>query len=313
VKSVVESTYFFSGKMVKLVAISPLLFTSNIIHGFSLPDSILERIEHAASSALERNVEHEGTSSLFSADLENSYTGVEDDVPDVHENRWTDLGRPWSRSYSKFRRILKKLLRAQDVDEETVEHTAPQLRTYGCWCVPRGDRDYSNGRGAPRDIIDSDCKGLGACKTCIAMKKPECNTIDQNYKFNILEYLDDDGHQKIDMKCLDARNSCNWMSCQCDRRFALQLTEKIINGHWNSTFHQKNRWNEDGGNDKFNFAATCAIKQRSSLIHTPYECCGKLPTWRPFDTQNGRMKCCGKKVYDPQMATCNANEKLIEN
>ena len=44
-----------------------------------------------------------------------------------------------------------------------------------------------------------------------------------------------------------------------------------------------------------------------------YECCGKLPTWRPFDTQNGRMKCCGKKVYDPQMATCNANEKLIEN
>ena len=59
---------------------------------------------------------------MFSADLERSYTGVEDDVPDVHEERWTDLGRPWSRSYSKFRRILKKLLRAQDVDEETVEH-----------------------------------------------------------------------------------------------------------------------------------------------------------------------------------------------
>jgi len=84
--------------------------------------AILERIEDAASSALERNIEHEGTSSLFSADLERSYTGVEDDVPDVHEERWTDLGRPWSRSYSKFRRILKKLLRAQDVDEETVEH-----------------------------------------------------------------------------------------------------------------------------------------------------------------------------------------------
>ena len=84
--------------------------------------AILERIEHAASSALERNIEHESTSSLFSADLENSYTGVEDDIPDVHENRWTDLGRPWSRSYSKFRRILKKLLRAQDVDEETVEN-----------------------------------------------------------------------------------------------------------------------------------------------------------------------------------------------
>lgn len=162
-------------------------------------------------------------------------------------------------------------------------------------------------------VIDSDCKGLGACKTCIAMKKPECNTIDQNYKFNILEYLDEDGHQRVDMKCLNEKNSCKWMSCQCDRRFALQLTEKIINGHWNSTFHQKNRWNEDGSKDKFDFESTCAIRQRSSLIHTPYECCGKLPTWRPFDTQNGRMKCCGKKVYDPEMATCSADESLIQN
>jgi len=298
--------------MVKFLALSPLLLTV-CINGFSLPDSILERIEDAASSALERNIEHEGTSSLFSADLERSYTGVEDDVPDVHEERWTDLGRPWSRSYSKFRRILKKLLRAQDVDEETVEHTAPQLRTYGCWCTPRGDRDYSNGRGAPRDIIDSDCKGLGACKACIAMKKPECNTIDQNYKFNIMEYLDEEGHQRVDMKCLNEKNGCKWMSCQCDRRFALQLTEKIINGHWNSTFHQKNRWNDDAtGNEKFDFDSTCAIRQRSSLIHTPYECCGKLPTWRPFDTQNGRMKCCGKKVYDPEMATCGAEDKLVE-
>lgn len=297
--------------MVRIVTAASIIGAS--VNGFSLPDEIMKKIEIAASSAVHRNVEYgdhgDGASSLFSTDLENSYTGVEEDIPDVHENRWTDLGRPWSRSYSKFRRILKKLLRAQDVDEDTVTHSAPQLRTYGCWCTPRGDRDYSNGRGAPRDIIDADCKGLGACKTCIAMKKPECNTLDQNYKFEIIEYDDKNGHKRVDMKCKNKKNSCNWMSCQCDRRFALQLTEKLINGHWNETFHQKNRWNVNG-NDKFDFENTCAVKTRSSIIHTPYECCGKLPTWHPFDTQNGRLKCCGKKVYDPSRATCGNDERL---
>lgn len=283
-----------------------------IVHGFSLPQDLLNKIDDAANSAVERNIELEHTNSLFAADLERSETGVEGDTPDVHERRWTDKGRPWTRSYSKFRRILKKLLRAQDVDEDAVDNSAPQLRTYGCWCVPRGDRDYSNGRGPPRDIIDHDCKGLGACKTCIAMKKPECNVIDQNYHFRINEFTDDKGHQRVDLECTDERNSCGWMSCQCDRRFALTLTEKIINGNWNATFHQKNRWNEEvHGSDKFDFQSTCAIKRRSSLVHTPYECCGKLPTWKPFDTQNGRMKCCGRKVYDPSRAVCE-QEQLNE-
>lgn len=302
-----------------MVKFLPLLSVCLIgAQGIKLSPRLLSKIESMAAFTAEmasttglRNLENGEDTALFSVDVDTAFIDTDDAHPDPEEQRWTEMGRPWTRGYSKFRRVLKKMLQAQEIDDQIISDAPNKLRTYGCWCGARGDRDFANGRGPAQDKIDQACKALGACKTCVAMAHPDCNTMDTGYKFSIDEFHDNKtSHKMLKITCKDTVDSCEYMNCKCDSRNIMKIIAEYLAGSFRPELSQKRRWS--GRDNEFQWRNMCAIKKRASIIHTPYECCGKFPDWKPFDTQHGRNRCCGRKIYDAEAWQCTDTDELVE-
>lgn len=224
-------------------------------------------------------------------ELDSQMKGLENGAPE----RWTpDLnqrnntgGRPWSKNYSLLRRMMKNLLsEVSTLSEEEIYQFPQMLRGYGCWCNSRGDRDFSNGRGPSQGPIDSLCKRLAQCKTCILMGNPECNILDTAYKSELVE-----NNGQADIICKNAPGSCAQQICECDSHWMKEIVNAIIQGAYQHKNSSRRKYAQLENEPRFDFTATC-IKPKTDILHTPTECCGEMPFWRPHDTQGGQNAGC---------------------
>lgn len=209
-------------------------------------------------------------------------------TPDITPQNKTG-GRPWSKNYALLRRMMKSLLtEVSDLTEEEIYAYPQMMRGYGCWCNSRGDRDFSNGRGPSQGPIDSLCKRLAQCKTCILMGNPECNILDTAYKSELVIVP---GTDDVDIECQNAAGSCAQKICQCDAHWMKEIVHAIIQGAYQHKNSSRRKYAELENEERFDFAATC-IKPKTDVLHTPTECCGEMPFWKPHDTQGGANAGC---------------------
>lgn len=278
--------------------------------------------------------------------------------------RWTDADRPWTKTYSQFRRMAKMLLYGNlklkypqdslfwqalggnEIDSRFPKaiNTLPKvLKEYGCWCMPRGDRDFSNGHGASVDDVDDFCKSMGHCLTCSQLSS-ECTedtenqnyqTIDKKYdsKLVISDQEDEEDYdisngKKLIIQCKDKQSNCLKNICGCHSFYLNKLTLKAVESldarfqDWleandytqtidlssliNQEYTQKGKY---GGDFKFQESCKRQNDKQNEITHTPDMCCGDHPTWRLVDSQAGAAKCCGNRPYVTNVDTCNWNEK----
>merc|ERR1712176_1701079 len=90
------------------------------------------------------------------------------------------------------------------------------IRNYGCHCFQEGNK-WVGGKGAPVDAMDTTCRKLAQCKTCIMMDFPGvCDPHSDAYNYEF------DADAKT-ITCTDTPNGCYWNACECDKAFAEQM------------------------------------------------------------------------------------------
>lgn len=269
---------------------------------------------------------------------------VEDHLTSGGEKRWTEASRPWTTLYSQFRRTYKDIVHKtilldpklsaamgpdeiKDDGEETrypagINELPKLIKQYGCWCMARGDRDFSNGHGSGVDAVDNICKSLGQCLACSQLHHQCFEIEDTRYSHQVEAKKDAYGKTVgYELVCNDNPDSgefdCLKEACECHKFFVSQFSElalKAFNEDFNNKF-AADKWFIENGNflnpsgmidpafsqkskrysGSFVFEDCKAGRLRAHqdlVLHTPAPtCCGKHPTWHTYDNRNGEKVC----------------------
>lgn len=258
--------------------------------------------------------------------------------------RWTNASRPWTKTYSQFRRAIKvvfvesvkrrpALYKALGPDEPETNYpraanTIPKvLRNYGCWCMPRGDRDWANGHGAAVDEVDQVCKDLGHCVTCTQLMRNCYDVTDQAYAHTI-DVINDpttSTGERVILNCKDnnvpeGKTDCLKMICECQANYLQKIVDRALQiledqfENWDGQYYlDTNNLISPEYSQKGKYAGTFEFEtckkgklraNQHEITHTPESCCGQHPTWKIFDSRQGTRVCCGKHNYDPSIEEC---------
>lgn len=314
----------------------------DIINGQNTGTGYRDGIEIVTQSGKATEMNHD----LFNID-EQFFISQEEFDEEEGPQRWTHASRPYLKTYSQFRRNLKMMLYGQvklrpalyaalgpnepDTRFPKAVNTLPKiLRNYGCWCMPRGDRDWANGHGATLDGIDRICKMMGHCQSCTQINVNCYDLLDNKYNSNLKIVDDEDyiGGRKVKLNCKASsghneetrEQDCLRKQCECQSYYVEQLVKMAIDNledqfsNWDgsnildtdslikSEFSQKRKFNgefdfEDCKRNKDN-------PERDLITHTPDKCCGNFPEWRLIDSQLGQNECCGSRPYNINQDTC---------
>jgi len=153
------------------------------------------------------------------------------------------------------------------------------IRNYGCHCFQDGSKSVG-GKGAPVDPMDTACRKLAQCKTCIQMDFPGvCDPHGDAYNYEF-----DEAAKSI--TCTDTVGGCYWQACECDKAFAENMAA-VWNDSTYNTFFWHNRVNIKQGNAVFDKENTCVIN--TTGVDND-KCCGAYPERRPYSDFN--YECC---------------------
>jgi hypothetical protein len=159
---------------------------------------------------------------------------------------------------------------------------------YGCYCLPDAAvHDKSPGTGRPVDSIDNACKELKMCYQCSDRdtKNDSGETCDQLSAYSVSPIIE---HGRVvDYSCDNARDSCRWRICQCDRAFAHKIKLKHLG--WKQSNHQVEgefdratcvpEYPEAGSQRECcgSYDSPYASQQRQILTRNSHQCCNNSP------------------------------------
>ena len=156
----------------------------------------------------------------------------------------------------------------------TFDRFVKRIQNYGCHCFPDQGR-VPGGSGAPVDAIDSACRDLARCHSCVAMDHSFSGRISQEkYRYDLSSGIDCSSN--IEQQKLD--------QCQCDKKFAEDLGSLWDDAAWDVA-----NWQTDKNPNRADYAAngTCAT---SGIGNVQDMCCGDNPSRRPYNSVN--FECC---------------------
>ena len=149
-----------------------------------------------------------------------------------------------------------------------------RVQNYGCHCFGEGSRTVG-GQGPPVDTLDSICRDLARCHTCVDFDHGGIDTATEKYKYNITGSSIDCSMNTVQHK-LD--------QCLCDKKFAEDVGAMWDDNSFNTFFwHGKNNVKV---NPVFDKEQTC-VKVGGNANDA---CCGSFPSRRPYASI--AMDCC---------------------
>jgi len=149
-----------------------------------------------------------------------------------------------------------------------------RIQNYGCHCFP-GNTRVPGGKGPAVDDMDSLCRDLSRCRSCVAMNNPGHVDADQGkYKYSVTGSTID---------CSMNNDNGKLEQCECDKNFAIQLGNIWDDASFN-TFY----WMAKNNNDpQFDAPNTCVSGGAAGVQDA---CCGSVPNWRPYNS--AMYECC---------------------
>ena len=158
-------------------------------------------------------------------------------------------------------------------------------------------------RGIPVDQIDTQCKKLGQCESCLKMDfGAQCSPTAQGYSFS---GLNGRGTNDTVIRCNDPKGTCARALCECDIDFAKKQSRLL-----DTEYQRKFSAREDP--TKHAFEDNCRAESNENDDDdtdndTPIVrdmCCGIYPNRSPAASQNGTRKCCGNRTYALEYFKC---------
>ena len=198
----------------------------------------------------------------------------------------------------------------QDKTDDSLEIISIKLKSYGCHCFPGNSKGPSIEGGIPVDGIDSACKQLAICRSCINshLTKNFENPIDTDntrYKFTFSKLR----HSKRENDTTEQDIICNRQPngrqnlealCECDKKFAEDIAQ-VYNSwdldYWhdrrsNSTVYREDICKTPGQINRGTSARGKAIKQAE--LKSEHKCCGSYPKPSLFYNTDREICCDGK-------------------
>lgn len=140
--------------------------------------------------------------------------------------------------------------------------------------------------GPPVDEIDSLCRRLRQCYTCAKLDHPSCEAT--------VSYETTRNRQQKSVSCDEYNSSCSGRVCECDSRFATELSE--IMDEYNENFHKMA--------DKANRCVPKESSEKSLQSIGDLRCCGTEGLQFTYRDQNGAKSCCGSRTYQVAVLDC---------
>lgn len=184
------------------------------------------------------------------------------------------------------------LLMAQVDAKQRADPKQPKLRPreflqkingYGCHCWTKPGTEAIGYKGQPLDNIDTACKTLKSCHTCIELDYNNCDPVTTKYRAKVSKQPDG----TLDIQCTNTMNKkgtnnghCKRSLCECDKQFAFNVAES-----WKDWSSQNWDLEQNGI-----FGATCVTNDKDSRMLSsgpPNKCCGTTyPDMKPYSSES---------------------------
>ena len=190
--------------------------------------------------------------------------------------------------------------------EESTDWWKNNFINHGCYCWPEQEKFMNEGKmedaqrisgfGKPVDPLDEECFDLYSCYRCTSLM-PECkhiNWVTSHYDcqfISTMKNFDGTNTTRLEINCNDP-DPCLQSLCECDRKFALNASEKLKL--------------KDDTKGKI-FPDGCP---RVGHEDAPKKCCGTWPNVLPYPTDE---KCCSAgNIFQLSDGVCSAEEIHLE-
>jgi len=188
---------------------------------------------------------------------------------------------------------------------------------YGCWCYFQDD--HGKGKGAPQNLVDTQCKVLHDGYECVlsdaeAEGDAECVPWMTPYQSSVgigMRPGTTTMEQAIRESC-DERNpgdACGARACTVENYFVTKLFEMFLNPSPETNFDPSLL--HSLGN--FSPIDECVVNQNNSPFNPERECCSQYPLRFPYKPLGGARDCCGDKTYQTAVMSCCANDQISLN